>query len=97
MNSIEFGKKCRFYNIQYRNIFGYIPCHKDYRCSQEEYFNALIKAIETKTEISTFVPKKNINYQNLNKRYWYVTNWQAGGYEEKSVNRNDWKINRYRI
>lgn len=69
MNSVEFGKKCRPYNIQYRDIFGYIPCREDYKCTQEEYFNALIKAIETKTEISTFVSKKNINYQNSNKRY----------------------------
>lgn len=69
MNSIEFGKKCRPYNIQYRDIFGYIPCREDYKCTQEEYFNALIKAIETKTEISTFVSKKNIDYQNSSKRY----------------------------
>lgn len=69
MNSIEFGKKCRPYNIQYRDIFGYIPCREDYNCNQEEYFNALIKAIEAKIEISTFVSKKNTNYQNPNKRY----------------------------
>lgn len=69
MNSIEFGKKCRPYNIQYRDIFGYIPCREDYKCTQEEYFDALIKAIETKTEISTFVSKKKINYQNSNQRY----------------------------
>lgn len=69
MNSIEFGKKCRPYNIQYRDIFGYIPCREDYKCTQEEYFDALIKAIETKTEISTFVSKKSIDYQNSSKRY----------------------------
>ena len=26
MNSIEFGKKCRPYNVQYRDVFGYVPC-----------------------------------------------------------------------
>ncbi len=69
MNSIEFGKKCRLYNIRYREIFGYVPCRDDYKCSQEEYFDALIKAIETKRELSSFVSKKNIDYQNSNKRY----------------------------
>ena len=31
MNSIEFGKKCRPYNIQYRDVFGYVPCRDDYK------------------------------------------------------------------
>lgn len=69
MNSIEFGKKCRPYNIQYRDIFGYVPCRDDYKCNQEEYFNALLKAVETKAEISTFIPKKDIDYLNPSKRY----------------------------
>lgn len=69
MNSIEFGKKCRPYNIQYKEIFGYIPSPSDYKCSQEEFFNTLIKAIETRTELSTFVAKKNIDYQDTSKRY----------------------------
>ena len=63
MNSIEFGKKCRPYNIQYRDIFGYVPCRDDYTCSQDEYFDALLKAIETKCELSTIVPKKNKDFQ----------------------------------
>ena len=69
MNSIEFGKKCREYNIKYRDIFGYVPCRDDYRCSQEEYFNALLKAIELKRELSTIIPKKNIDYANTEKMY----------------------------
>lgn len=69
MNSIEFGKKCRPYNIQYRDIFGYVPCRDDYNCSQDEYFQALLKAIETKCELSTIVPKKNKEFQDPNKRY----------------------------
>ena len=69
MHSIEFGKKCRPYNKQYKEIFGYIPCREDYRCNQDEYFNALLKAIETKQEVSTFVPKANRDYNNPNKRY----------------------------
>lgn len=69
MNSVEFGKKCRPYNIKYKNIFGYVPCRSDYTCSQDEYFNALLKAIETKCELSTIVIKKNKDFQNTNKRY----------------------------
>lgn len=69
MNSIEFGKKCRPYNVQYRDIFGYVPCSDDYKCSQEEYFDALLKAIETKEDISTLIPKKVIDYSDNNKRY----------------------------
>ena len=69
MNSIEFGKKCRPYNVQYRDIFDYVPCPDDYKCSQEEYFDALLKAIETKEDISTLIPKKVIDYSDNNKRY----------------------------
>lgn len=69
MNSIEFGKKCRPYNIQYRNIFGYVPCRNDYNCSQEEYFEALLKAIDVKCELSSLVPQKKRDNQALNKKY----------------------------
>ena len=69
MDSIEFGKKCIPYNRQYKDIFGYVPCRGDYRCSQDEYFQALLKAIETKCELSAIVPKKNRDYQDPNKRY----------------------------
>lgn len=63
MNSIEFGKKCRPYNVQYRDVFGYVPCRNDYNCGQDEYFQALLKAIETKCELSAIVPKKNKEFQ----------------------------------
>lgn len=54
---------CRSYNIKYREIFGYVPCKEDYVCSQEEYFEALKKAIDTGNEISTFLRKHN--YENM--------------------------------
>lgn len=69
MNSIEFGKKCRPYNVQYRDVFGYVPCRDDYNCSQGEYFQALLKAIKTKCELSAIVPKKNKEFQEPGKRY----------------------------
>ncbi len=67
MNSIEFGKKCRPYNVQYRDVFGYVPCRDDYNCGQDEYFQALLKAIETKCELSAIVPKKNKEFQEPDK------------------------------
>jgi len=70
MDSIEFGKKCRSYNIQYREIFGYVPCRDDYSCSQDEYFNALLEAIKTKRELSNIIPKRNRNLQDPKKFYW---------------------------
>ena len=69
MDSIEFGKKCRPFNIQYRDLFGYVPCREDYSCSQEEFFEALLKSIETKKDINMFLIKKTYDTSNLNKRY----------------------------
>ena len=69
MDSIEFGKKCRTYNIQYRDLFGYVPCREDYSCSQEEFLEALLKSIETKKDINMFLIKKTYDTSNLNKRY----------------------------
>ena len=69
MDSIEFGKKCRPYNIQYRDLFGYVPCREDYSCSQEEFFEALLKSIETKKDINMYLIKKTYDTSNLNKRY----------------------------
>lgn len=64
MKSIEFGKKCRPYNIQYRDIFGYAPCREDYICNQDEYFNALRNAIVSKTELSKFLRKRDNGSKN---------------------------------
>lgn len=58
MDSIKFGKKCRPYNIQYCELFGYVPCRQDYSCTQDEYFAALLKAIETKVELKELLPLK---------------------------------------
>lgn len=69
MNSIEFGKKCRPYHIQYRDIFKEVPSYTDYACSQDEYLEALIKAIETKLEISSFIAKHNIKCDDPNVMY----------------------------
>ena len=67
MNSIDFSVMCKPYYNQYRKIFGYVPCSWDYRCNQDEYFHALLKAIETKQDISTFV-KKAYRYSDPNVR-----------------------------
>ena len=81
MTSIEFGKKCRPFNLQYREIFGYVPCRGDYSCDQEEYFSALQKAIETKQELSVFLPKKNIVCPRQNKAFVLL-----GDYYEETIN-----------
>jgi hypothetical protein len=83
VNSIDFGKKCKSYNIQYREIFGYVPCRGDYKCSQDEYFEALLKAIETKQDIETFVPKKELLTINKIK---YDHAILVDGYYEWNVN-----------
>lgn len=83
MISIEFGKKCRPYNLQYRDLFGYVPCRRDYQCSQDEYFEALLKAIETKKDISTFVTKRTLE-PNENVRYSDFT--LTGEYYEETLN-----------
>ena len=56
---IEFSKKLVPYNKQYRDIFGYIPSVWNYAGTTEQYFEALKKAIETKTEIHCFLTKLN--------------------------------------
>ena len=69
MTSVEFGKKCKPYNIKYRDIFGYVPCRDDYSCNQDEYFEALTKAVETRCELFTLIPKKNKDFSDTTKRY----------------------------
>lgn len=83
MTSIEFGKQCQPYNLRYRDIFGYVPCRGDYICSQEEYFNALLKAIETKQDISTFISKKTTERKENCRYSGFSLN---DGYYEKTLN-----------
>lgn len=58
MTSIEFGKLCRPINLEYKKKFGYIPCIADYICSQEEFYNALRKAVEENEDIGTYIEKR---------------------------------------
>ena len=57
LNSIEFGKKCRPLNIEYGKLFGHIPCFRDFKCSQEEYFEALSRAVKEEREIGEYISK----------------------------------------
>lgn len=83
MTSIDFGKKCQPYNLRYRDIFGYVPCRDNYICTQEEYFSALLKAIETKQDISTFVPERTVEPKgNCHYRGFSLN----GDYYEKTLN-----------
>lgn len=69
MNSVEFGKKLRPYNKQYKELFGYVPSREKYSCSQEEYFEALLKAIETRMDIEFLLTKKTFDETDPNKLY----------------------------
>ena len=64
MDSIEFGKKCRPFNIQYRDLFGYVPCREDYSCSQEEFLEALFR--------------KNPNRRRLQRNRRHYQQWLQG-------------------
>lgn len=64
LSSIEFEKKCHPYNRKYKELFGYVPGISEYSCRQDEYFSALLLAIETKQELTCFLKKKEYNYFN---------------------------------
>ena len=66
MNSIEFGKKCRPLNIQYRELFGYVPCRQDYKCSQEEYFSALQRSVSLGKELIDFLEQYDYDFEMRN-------------------------------
>lgn len=61
MNSIEFGMKCRPFNKQYKELFGSVPCPDDYACNRNEFFAALMKAIETETELEKIIPVRAVD------------------------------------
>lgn len=69
MTSIEFGKKCKPYLVQYRNIFGEVPQFSEYECNQDEFLQALLRATETKVNISTLLKKRIIDYSDPNIQY----------------------------
>jgi len=58
VNSIAFGKKCRPFNLKYKEKFGYVPCRNDYLGNQAKYFNALVSAVENNIELSEYIAKK---------------------------------------
>ena len=60
MDDKIFKKSIRIINIEYKKIFGYIPCIENFSCNQDEYRNALMKAIQEKKELSEYL----IAYEN---------------------------------
>jgi len=60
MNSIEFGLTCKPYNIRYRDLFGEIPSYDDFACTQEEYLEALQKAIADKIKIDGILKRRAV-------------------------------------
>lgn len=63
MNSIEFNKKCQPFNLEYRDLFGYVPCKDDYICSRDEYLETLMKAVREQKELETFLKKRDRSSQ----------------------------------
>lgn len=61
MDCITFGKTCRPYNALYKELFGVVPCPDDYACNREEFLEALIKAVESKTRIEQLIPLRAEN------------------------------------
>lgn len=54
MDNHSFNMQIRPLNIEYRKIFGEIPCITDYSCSRDEYILALKQATEN------FIPLNKI-------------------------------------
>lgn len=57
MNSIEFCDKCRPFLKQYRDLFSVVPCPDDYACNQDEFYEALQKAVEEKKPLENYIKK----------------------------------------
>ena len=55
MTSKEFTRKCKPYNIKYKEIFDVVPCPQDYVGSQDDFFKALLDAIENKKPIDDYL------------------------------------------
>ena len=57
MNQIEFGKKCRELNKQYKELFGEIPSPSDYNQPYEKYIVAMEKAIADNVKLEKVLAK----------------------------------------
>ena len=55
MDDRIFKNSIRTFNMEYKKIFGYIPCIENYSCTQDEYRDALIRSIQDKKEISEYL------------------------------------------
>ena len=60
MTSKEFSMKCKSYNIKYRYIFGNVPCPQNYVGTRDDFFNALVKAVEEQKPISEYLRAKTV-------------------------------------
>lgn len=59
MRNIDFNKSLRELNGRYKEIFGYIPCIKDYVCTREEYVKAMEKAVDTNKILSRYLVEQD--------------------------------------
>lgn len=61
MKSTEFNRKCRPQNIAYRDLFGYIPVPTDYSCTNDEFLDAITRAVAEKREIENYLQKRALH------------------------------------
>ena len=58
MNQVEFNKSLTKWNAEYKELFGTIPCIKDFSCSREEYMSALQRAVKEKKRVGEYLAER---------------------------------------
>ena len=57
MDNKQFNIRIKPLNVEYMQLFGYIPCITDYSCSREEYIRNLERAVEDHRELTSYLEK----------------------------------------
>ena len=60
MDNKQFHLLTKELNLEYRELFGYIPRIIDYSCTREEYINALNEAVTSKKELSVYLKRVHV-------------------------------------
>ena len=60
MDNKQFHLLTKELNLEYRELFGYIPRIIDYSCTREAYINALNKAVTNKKELSFYLRRVHV-------------------------------------
>ena len=60
MYYIEFSKRCRPLNMEYKKLFGKVPTPDDYECNCEQYLDALKKSIAEQCPLEMLLEKAKV-------------------------------------